>query len=317
MTEMRRLKIWSRTRTLHNEDCNNNNKFHILGQTVAKKRFTKFYRELLGQQTMLLKFVPEFMNSFVARSANLQLLPVQKGLLARGKRARCWPLLTSLCQMKPIVLVSSLLCATSLAYPTYKFALYRGTADTKDACGAGGQRGKCFVWALGAHPNCYKFSETESYSGAVFNETSLTYDLHPRSTDCSSGKGAGRKGTSLGSCTFFSYGGVYWLKLECVLLDSASVCPADYVECTDCVTGCDRAISPPAPTTPQVPVMPQVPAMPQAPTRPEKAPTKPQGPKTRAETPDVAPAEISSAAYLLVNWSVLVAMAFMSVHAFV
>ena len=202
-------------------------------------------------------------------------------------------------------------------YPVYKFALYRGTADTKDACGAGGQRGKCFVWDLGAHPNCYKFSETESYSGAVFNETSLTYDLHPRSTDCSSGKGAGRKGTSLGSCTFFSYGGVYWLKLECVLLDSSSVCPADYVECTDCVTGCDGAISPPAPTTPQVPVMPQVPAMPQAPTRPEKAPTKPQGPKTRAETPDVAPAEISSAAYLLVNWSVLVAMAFMSVHAFV
>jgi len=131
----------------------------------------------------------------------------------------------------------------SEAYPTYKFGLYQGQADSVDACGPGGSRNKCFVWDVGMYPTCYQFSTTESYSGAQYNATSLTYDLHPGCTDCSCSSGAGRKGTTLGSCTFFPFGGVYWLKLECVLESAADSCPSDYVECTDCVTGCTSEAS--------------------------------------------------------------------------
>jgi len=91
--------------------------------------------------------------------------------------------------------------------------------------------------------NCYEFSATESYSGAQYDSTSLTYDLHPGCTDCGCSTGAGRKGTTLGSCTFFPFGGVYWLKLECVLESAADSCPSDYVECTDCLTGCTSQAS--------------------------------------------------------------------------
>ena len=31
---------------------------------------------------------------------------------------------------------------------------------------------------------------------------------------------------------------MYWLELECVLENETDTCPDDYVECTDCLTGC-------------------------------------------------------------------------------
>ena len=125
------------------------------------------------------------------------------------------------------------------AYPIYKFGLYRGDSNSVDACGVTGDRGACFIWDLELYPDCYQFSATESYSGALFDSTSLSYDLHPTCTDCSCSTGAGRKGTDLGECTFFPYGGVYWLKLECILENENDACASDYIECTDCLTGCD------------------------------------------------------------------------------
>ena len=136
-----------------------------------------------------------------------------------------------------LAFLAALMCSPSKAYPIYKFGLYAGDASTADACGANGSRNKCFAWDLGEYPECYKFSETESYSGAVFDSTSLTYDLHPTCTDCNCNTGAGRKGTTLGTCEFFNFGGVYWLKLECILESDADSCPDDYVECDDVSIG--------------------------------------------------------------------------------
>ena len=31
---------------------------------------------------------------------------------------------------------------------------------------------------------------------------------------------------------------MYWLKLECVLEKDGDECPDDYIECTNCLTGC-------------------------------------------------------------------------------
>lgn len=85
----------------------------------------------------------------------------------------------------PKILAAALLLASApvTAYPIYKFGLFQGEAGTTDACGAGGRRNKCFVWDLADYPTCYKFSETESYSGAQYDATSLTYDLHPTSSE--------------------------------------------------------------------------------------------------------------------------------------
>lgn len=85
--------------------------------------------------------------------------------------------------LSPIkILAGSLLwtAAPASGYPVYKFGLFQGDANTPDACGAGGIRRKCFIWDLETYPVCYEFSATESYSGAVFDSNSLTYDLHPQ-----------------------------------------------------------------------------------------------------------------------------------------
>ncbi len=150
-------------------------------------------------------------------------------------------------------LILAFLVSVVDAYPIYKYGLFQGSSTTVDACGASGRRNKCFIWDLGVYPNCYKFSETESYSGAQFDTTSLTYDLHPQCTDCSCGTGAGRKGGSIGECNFFNFGGTYWLKLECVLNNAEDSCPEDYVECTDCVTGCTNTAPTPTAPTPTAP----------------------------------------------------------------
>lgn len=144
-------------------------------------------------------------------------------------------------------LILAVLVSIVEAYPIYKYGLYQGSSTTVNACG--GKRMKCFIWDLEVYPTCYKFSATESYSGAQFDATSLTYDIHPQCTDCSCGTGAGRKGGSLGDCNFFEYGGTYWLKLECVLNNAEDSCPQDYVECTDCVSGCNTATTPTAAPT--------------------------------------------------------------------
>lgn len=136
-------------------------------------------------------------------------------------------------QQRLLLTLLAVTCSPSIAYPIYKFKFYSGDANTADACGANGSVRHCFEWDLGENPDCFQFSETESYSGAEFDSNSLTYDLHPKCTDCNCGTGAGRKGTTLGNCEFFDYGGVYWLKLECVLESDADSCPDDYVECED------------------------------------------------------------------------------------
>lgn len=88
--------------------------------------------------------------------------------------------------MKVTALLSNVLAATlvmmpaATGYPIYKFGLFQADEGNPEACAADKRRNKCFIWDLGEYPECYKFSETESYSGAVFDSTSLTYDLHPQ-----------------------------------------------------------------------------------------------------------------------------------------
>ena len=117
-------------------------------------------------------------------------------------------------------------------YPVYKFRFYNGDSGTMYACGTNGERMKCFVWDLEKDSDCFRFSDTESYSGADNTTESLSYDIHPTCTDCSCSTGQGRKGGTLGDCNFFGYGGEYWLKLECVLNKETDTCPEGYAHCS-------------------------------------------------------------------------------------